>query len=125
MQDTEQDTEHAMHAMDEETQRCVDLCQECHRVCLHMVMHHCLESGGAHVAPPHVRLMLNCAEICQTAAYFLLSGSELHHLTCGVCAEVCEKCADDCERLDGMEQCVAVCRRCATSCRAMATAASC
>lgn len=109
--------------LNDDLQRCIDLCQECHRICLRTAMHHCLETGGPHVAPPHFRLMLNCAEICQTAANFMLSGSDLHHLTCGVCAEVCDRCAEDCESIGDMDECVDICRRCAESCRAMASAA--
>jgi hypothetical protein len=31
-------------------------------------------------------LLLDCAEICQTAANFMLRNSELHSRTCAVCA---------------------------------------
>jgi hypothetical protein len=64
--------------------------------------------------------MINCAEICQTSANFMLSNSELHHLTCRVCAEVCQKCADSCSAIGDMDDCAAECRKCAESCRAMA-----
>ena len=56
--------------------------------CYEMAINHCLDTGGKHVEPAHLRLMLDCAEICQTSANFRLNGSDLHHLTCGVCAEV-------------------------------------
>jgi hypothetical protein len=82
-------------------------------------MNHCLESGGEHVAPDHFRLMINCAEICQTSANFMLSGSAFSSLTCGVCAEICEACAESCEEIEGMEECARVCRECAESCRRM------
>jgi hypothetical protein len=64
--------------------------------------------------------MINCAEICQTSANFMLSGSELHKLTCGVCAKVCRRCAEDCERVGEMDPCVEACRACADSCERMA-----
>jgi hypothetical protein len=95
-------------------------CMDCHRTCAQMAMTHCLEMGGEHVAPDHVRLMLLCAEICRTSATFLMSGSDLHQLTCGVCAEVCGRCAKDCERIGEMDACVEACRRCAESCESMA-----
>ena len=47
---------------------------------------HCLEMGGERVAPQHLRLMLLCAEICETSAKFLISNSDLHKETCRVCA---------------------------------------
>ena len=104
-------------------QECIRNCQECHATCLSIAMNHCLEMGGKHVEPEHFRLMMACAEICQTSANFMLIGTDLHTRTCAVCAEVCERCADDCERIGDMEECVEACRRCAQSCRQMAEAA--
>lgn len=101
-------------------QECIENCLQCHRLCLEMAMNHCLEKGGEHVAPTHLRLMMNCAQICQTAADFMLSASPLHAQTCAVCANVCEACADSCEPLEGMEDCIRACRICAESCREMA-----
>lgn len=114
---------HAMPQMSGDMQQCIQNCTECHRVCLEMVAH-CLGMGGAHAEPAHIRLLLDCAEICRTSADFMIRGSEFHTRTCGVCAEVCARCADDCERIAGgdemMMRCVEVCRRCADSCRRMA-----
>jgi hypothetical protein len=104
--------------------RCIQECQSCHSICLETVTH-CLQQGGAHAEPEHIRLMLDCVEICQTSANFMLRGSDLHPLTCGTCAEVCERCAADCERLgedELMRRCAEACRRCADSCRRMAGA---
>ncbi|MBV9866147.1 MAG: four-helix bundle copper-binding protein [Abitibacteriaceae bacterium] len=113
-----------MHQISQEMQQCIQNCLACHKTCLQRAMNHCLETGGKHTEPAHFRLMINCAEICQTSANFMLSGSDLHRLTCGVCAEVCQRCADDCERVGDMEECVQACQRCAASCRQMAGAAS-
>lgn len=99
---------------------CIENCLTCHKVCLREAMIHCLEVGGRHIEPSHFRLMLNCAEICQTSANFLLSHSEFHQQACAVCAEICEACARSCEQVGEMEECVQVCRRCAESCRQMA-----
>jgi hypothetical protein len=103
-----------------EMQRCIEECQRCHSVCLSMAATHCLEMGGKHVEPQHFRTMLDCAEICQTSANFMLRNSSLHAHTCRACAEVCAACADDCERVGDMEACVEACRSCAESCRKMA-----
>lgn len=100
---------------------CIDACTQCHRTCLHEATMHCLEEGGKHAEPSHLRLMLNCAEICQTSANFMLSGSKFHHLTCGACAEICSACAQSCEQIEGMESCAAACRNCAEHCRNMAS----
>jgi hypothetical protein len=111
----------AMRHMNAEMEECIRLCLNCHHVCYEAAMNQCLEAGGQHVQPEHFRLMLNCAEICQTSANFMLSGSDLHHLTCAVCAEVCRRCADDCERIGEMEECVEACRSCADACAEMGT----
>lgn len=110
-----------MMKISEEMRACVDECLNCYKVCLGTAMTHCLESGGKHVEPEHFRLMMACAEICQTSAHFMLLNSPHHKHTCGECAEICEECAKDCERLDGMETCASVCRKCAETCRKMAS----
>jgi len=106
----------------EDMLRCIVLCRECHEVCLKAVSH-CLHKGGKHAEPGHIRLLLDCAEICETSANFMVRGSDLHSATCGACAEVCDRCAESCERLkdDGvMRRCAEVCRRCAEQCHRMA-----
>ncbi len=104
-------------------QHCIDNCTRCHQECAE-TLQHCLQMGGKHVEPEHVKLMLDCIEICQTSANFMLRESSLHHLTCGACAEVCAKCAEDCERMgdEMMKRCAEVCRTCAESCGNMSKA---
>jgi hypothetical protein len=106
-----------------EMQQCIQDCLECHNICL-TTLNHCLHLGGKHAAPEHINLLLECAEICQTSANFMLLNSNLHGRLCAVCAEVCERCAQDCEAMangDGqMQSCAEVCRRCASSCHKMA-----
>ena len=101
-------------------QQCIENCQRCHATCLSMLSQHCLEVGGQHVEPAHFRLMLDCAQICQTSADFMLRGSEHHAHVCRECAEICAKCADSCEAVGDMEECVKACRTCAESCGKMA-----
>jgi hypothetical protein len=113
-----------MHHGTQEMEHCITNCDECHEVCLRTVAH-CLEKGGRHAEAGHVRLLLDCAQICRTSADFMIRGSDLHALTCGVCAEVCARCAESCERMAEDEldrRCAEVCRRCAESCRQMAGA---
>ena len=109
-----------MHHMSAEMQACIDECLRCHSSCLGMAMNHCLEQGGKHIEPPHFKLMMACAEICQTAANFMLIGTPQHKQTCRLCAEICDECARSCEQVGGMDECVQACRRCAESCRKMA-----
>ena len=100
--------------------RCIEMCLSCYRSCMGTAMTHCLEVGGKHTEPAHFRLMMACAEMCRTSAHFMLIGTPHHKHTCGECAEICTECADDCERIGGMEECVKICRACAASCKEMA-----
>jgi hypothetical protein len=102
--------------------RCIEECTRCHQVC-EQTLQHCLTMGGVHSEPGHVRLMMDCSQICQTSADFMLRGSDLHTETCRACAVVCERCAEDCERMAEdrmMKECAAECRRCAEICQQMA-----
>ncbi len=121
--------QHGGHQMSGQTssemQHCIQNCQECHRICLETVTH-CLQVGGPHAEASHIRLLLDCAQVCQTSADFMLRVSEFHPRVCDICAEVCERCAQDCERFGDdpmMQRCAEACRRCAESCRRMASMA--
>lgn len=105
----------------ENMEQCIQNCLDCHHICLETVTH-CVQMGGKHAEAEHIRLLLDCSEICQTSANFMIRGSEFHSRTCGVCAEVCQRCAEDCDRFEEefMKQCAEMCRRCAESCRQMA-----
>ena len=107
-------------AVEDETAECIDDCLACYELCLSAAMTRCLELGGEHLRPDHFRMMMACAEICRTAAHFMLINTEFRDRVCGVCADICEACADACDALEGMEDCAAACRRCADSCGAMA-----
>lgn len=104
-----------------EIQHCIDACLACERSCSEMVPH-CLKKGGKHAEPDHIRLMLDCADICGTSARFMMRQSSIHGLTCSACAEVCERCAEDCAKFKDptMDTCAEACRACAEACRAAA-----
>lgn len=109
-------------AMSKNMQACIQSCADCHRVCLETLAY-CLDQGGPHSESDHLRLLLDCAEICQTSANFMLRGSDLHPMTCEVCSEVCAECGDSCERFDEdrqMQRCAEICRKCAEMCQTMA-----
>lgn len=104
-------------------QRCIQNCQECHAACAALIGH-CLSLGGDHAAPSHIGMLQDCAHICATSLGFMLRNSPRHPLTCGVCAQVCEACADECRGMaegdSQMIECAETCSRCAESCRQMA-----
>jgi hypothetical protein len=94
--------------------------QKCHALCSSMAMTHCLEMGGEHARPQHLRLMLDCAGLCALTADALGRKSQFHNRLAQLCAEVCETCEKDCAALDGMEDCVQACRYCAHLCTEVA-----
>lgn len=108
------------HHLNDEMRSCIEECHRCHTTCLSDAIGHCLEAGGRHTEPKHFKLMLDCAEICQTTANFMARGSEHHRHLCRECAEICRQCAASCEALGDMQECVAACIRCAESCEKMA-----
>jgi hypothetical protein len=100
---------------------CLENCLACYRVCTE-TMSHGWQLGGHYAEAAHLRLLADCADICQTSANFLMRGSERHSSVCAVCAEVCLRCAEQCERFaddEWMKVCAAACRRCAESCQLM------
>lgn len=101
------------------TQSCMEICTQCHQTLLHTAMQYSLPLGGKHLAPEHFRLMMNCAEMCQTTANFQLSDSKFCRQISALNAEICDECALSCEQLGDMDDCVQACRQCAECCRAM------
>ena len=87
-------------------QACIEESLRCHSTRLGTAMSRCLEAGGKHVEPSHFKLMLACAEMCQTSANMMLIGKPHHEHTCGECAEICEECAKSCEQVGDMDDCV-------------------
>ena len=111
------------HELDHDRlQECIEECLQCHAVCT-MTVQHCLVKGGEHAEVDIVGVLLDCAEICQTSANFMLRGSPYHALTCTTCATICQVCAEACASVDDDEQlahCAEVCTSCAESCAQMA-----
>lgn len=114
-----------LQQLNSQIQECIQNCLDCHSICLNTVSTYCIHQNGMHSEPAHIRLMLDCAEICETSANFMLRGSELHLRSCDFCAEVCDRCAKNCDRFGNdsqMRACSEMCRRCAEGCRQMALA---
>jgi hypothetical protein len=103
-------------------QQCIQECTDCHNICLETVTY-CLEKGGRHAERDHIRLLLDCSQICQTSADYMLRNSNLHTRTCSICSEVCDECMKDWQAFADdarMAACADACRRCAESCLQMA-----
>lgn len=102
-------------------QSCIQNCTDCYQMCTQMITH-CLQKGGDHANPEHIKILLDCAKICETSAAFMIRDSKFHSLTCGTCAEICLACAKSCSAIkdcEMMQACARVCQKCATSCEEM------
>lgn len=112
------------HPTTDDMTRCIRLCQDCHALCV-QIIGHCVALGGRHATPDHIRLLMDCAQICTTTADYMLRESSLHDRMCGLCSEICRLCAESCEHIAGddqmVKQCAEMCRRCAASCTQMAS----
>jgi hypothetical protein len=103
-----------------EMQTCIDNCLECASVC-EQTLSYCLSQGGKHVEGKHLKILMDCVDICYTSARVMARGSDLHVITCRACAEICRACADECNTMDDetMKRCAIVCEKCASSCESM------
>jgi hypothetical protein len=105
-----------------EAEECIQKCLDCQRICLQSSDYRWRWDGGRGPERDATPL-LNCAEICRTAALLLLRGSEFSPRVCALCAEVCEGWVRDCELTSGAENlksCIQASRECAESCRRIA-----
>lgn len=69
-----------------------------------------------------IRLDMDCAEICKSAAVLAERSSESLDIILPACAVICNQCAEECEKHHHMEHCricAEVCRQCAQACRQM------
>ena len=105
----------------DEVRECLDDCIDCYKTCTESLTK-CLAMGGKHAKFEHINLLMDCAKTCSINADFILRNSTYYPQTCGITADICDECADTCDRFhdDFMKECANVCRRCSESCREMA-----
>jgi hypothetical protein len=102
-------------------QECIQNCTNCYQICSSLILH-CLQKGGAHAEVEHIRLLEDCARICNLSADFMIRHSQFHSKTCEVCSVICTGCAKNCESMADdplMATCAAICHKCADSCKEM------
>lgn len=105
----------------EMAEECIQDCIECNRTCMETLTH-CLQVRGSGAEAEIVQLLLDCAQMCQTTADFMIRNSSRHPRVCVVCADLCGLCAVACANYRDdpeMQICADVCRRCDDSCRQM------
>lgn len=102
-----------------ELQHCIDNCQDCYRICAETLTY-CLESGKRHHQAEHLKLLMDCMELCQIASNFMMRASDLHKHVCAACSAACDRCAESCESFEDDEvlmMCSDACQRAAESCK--------
>jgi hypothetical protein len=110
-------------AISPQMRACIEATSACYAVCTETLTYS-LNAGGLLSEEGHIRLLIDCREICQTTQNTLLRASDLGILLATVCVEACEKVAESCRRIDGDEQlleCAEVCDETANCCRQLAS----
>jgi hypothetical protein len=103
-------------------QECQENCEECYRLCQQTVVY-AMQQRDRPVHESHMRLLLDCVDICRACANLLLRGSELYKYVCRCCATICERCAEfcgECRDDAQMRLCEQVCLRCSEGCAQLA-----
>jgi len=102
---------------------CIEACQACASVCNHCAAA-CLQEKDVTPLARCIRLDIECAIICETAAKIMsLNGHLAEHL-CSLCADICSRCAAECEKhakmgMEHCRECAEACRNCAEICTQM------
>jgi hypothetical protein len=104
---------------------CIDQCQRCAVICEHCLSE-CLQEDDIKMLTRCIEFDRMCAEVCRSTAALMSQGSPFAYRFCGLCAEICQACGDECARHSHMghcKECSDMCYRCAEACRDMAGAA--
>ena len=103
-----------------DTVSCAQICMDCAKVCGETITT-CLARPDLPVEKGLLECLIDCMTICQASASLLMRASSNHVITCRAVAEITERCAEICERLDdpALERCSNECTGTAASCRAM------
>lgn len=100
---------------------CIALCAATQRACLAAIAHLLRGPRGA-ATWPAVAALMDCAELCQATAHAMIRESPAHAVFCKACADICERCVEQCRLLQPdkiMQHCIDQCTQCAKSCREM------
>lgn len=102
----------------EQRHQSIQSCWECRNDCQETLFNRSLDMGGRHLEERHVKLMLDCIAVCQTAADMMTRHSSMYDVICGACAKICMACAESCQSIGGAEmiRCADSCRACAACC---------
>lgn len=116
----------ALQELSEGVRQCVPMCADCHLSCL-ATMRYGLQQGGPHADQQVIRLLYDCAQMCQLCVTVLHSSPDLESQIFQACADYCGRCAEVCDSLADDPQfqaCGELCRQCAKGCRGAGGAAA-
>lgn len=104
-------------------QTCIKACLDCVAACNHCAAS-CLDEKKVEALSVCIRLYLECASICKSAAELMSFGSNYANAAGQLCADICLACAEECEKhnMDHCRQCAVTCRLCADECAGMIAA---
>lgn len=94
---------------------CITSCEKCRAACIRAVTQS-LELGGEYARREHIRLLLDCAEICQVSVNFLLRGSPSAGYFCSIGGRLCDRYVRNYKGLGGLDECVVACENAAVLC---------
>ena len=106
----------------EKHQSMINAMNDCASKCNHCITA-CLDEQDVTMLAKCIKLNIDCAEICTLTAGFAARGSEHAMHLMKECAEICNACAEECEKHTHMEhckKCAEACRACAEECSSMA-----
>lgn len=93
---------------------CITACENCAASCLE-------EENIQHLVKC-IKTDIDCADICTVTYRFVSRHSSRSSAILTMCANICDACADECEKhdMDHCRECAKRCRECAEACRAAA-----
>jgi hypothetical protein len=102
-------------------QECINALFSCAETC-DVCASKCLDEENVKNLTKCIRLDADCAQMCRMTASFMSRGSQFSRQLAGLCENVCNACADECEKHKQMEhckKCAEACRYCAGECNRM------
>ena len=109
--------------MSQAYETCIDACLQCASVCDYCASA-CLKEANVNEMARCIKLDMECAAMCRTAAQFMSLESEHANMLCQLCADICHACAEECSKhnSDHCRMCAEICYHCAEECASMAAA---
>ena len=102
-------------------QSCIDACMHCAEACEFCATSD-LKEQDVKMMASCAQMNRQCAAVCWTSAVLMSMDSQFAKQFCNLCADICDACAQECERhnVDHCKRCAQACRSCSEECRRMA-----